>query len=271
MVLNPEDFPAYMAPVFMPFRPQRAVRMMTEDESITFEELQEYKLSTRMELADRILDDLFLAVDQHGNDLAKEAKQVLESWDRMANNDSKGAWLFASWVSKMNFFQPGTFADPWSLEQANTTPDGLADPAAAAKTLETVAKEVKETFGTLEVAWGDIHRLKIGDIDLPANGAPGGLGVFRVTGYGPLTEKHKTAGGGDSYVAIVEFADPVRAKVMLSYGNSTEPNSPHRGDQLTLFSRKEYRDALLTRQSIMSQKEKIEELTQSGFVVQEQQ
>ena len=272
MVLNPEDYPAYMAPVFMPFRPQRAVRMMMEDESVSFAELQEYKLSTRMELADRILDDLFPAIDQHGTELAKEAKQVLEAWDRMANNDSKGAWLFAAWTSRMNFFRPETFSKPWSLDHANTTPDGLADPQAAVKTLETVASEIKEAFGSLDVAWGEIHRLKMGDINLPANGAPGGLGVFRVAGYGPMTEKQKTAAGGDSYVAIVEFADPVRAKVLLSYGNSTEKNSPHRGDQLALFSRKEYRDALLSRNTVLAKKEKTETLSPGGgFNTQEMQ
>ena len=34
-----------------------------------------------------------------------------------------------------------------------------------------------------------------------------------------------------------------RAKVLLSHGNATQPDSPPSGDQLELFSRKELRDA----------------------------
>ena len=56
--------------------------------------------------------------------------------------------------------------------------------------------------------------------------------------------------GGDSYVAIVEFSDPVRAKVLTSYGNATQPHSSHVGDQLELMSRKEMRIAWRTRAEI---------------------
>lgn len=38
-VLNPEQYPPYLAPVYMALRPQRAARMLAEDESITFDEL----------------------------------------------------------------------------------------------------------------------------------------------------------------------------------------------------------------------------------------
>ena len=49
-------------------------------------------------------------------------------------------------------------------------------------------------------------------------------------------------GGGDSWVAVIEFGDKVKAKALLSYGNSTEKDSPNNGDQLKLFSKKELRD-----------------------------
>jgi acyl-homoserine-lactone acylase len=83
MALNPDNYPAYMAPRHMFFRPQRAARMMIEDESITFDELVGYKLSTHSEFADRILDDLFAAVDNSDSERAKAAKDVLEHWDKI--------------------------------------------------------------------------------------------------------------------------------------------------------------------------------------------
>ena len=56
-----------MAPKRMDFRPQRSARMIIEDNSITFDELVDFKLSTRVEFADRILDDLFKAIDVFGS------------------------------------------------------------------------------------------------------------------------------------------------------------------------------------------------------------
>ena len=77
--LFPKNYPGYMAPKKMDFRPQRSARMILEDNSITFDELVNYKLSTRVELADRILDDLFKAIDTFGskfNDLKSSFVKV---------------------------------------------------------------------------------------------------------------------------------------------------------------------------------------------------
>ncbi len=59
LVLNPDNYPPYMAPRGpMSFRAQRSARMLAEDKRISFQEMVDYKHSTRMELADRLLDDL---------------------------------------------------------------------------------------------------------------------------------------------------------------------------------------------------------------------
>ena len=49
---------------------------------------------------------------------------------------------------------------------------------------------------------------------------------------------------------MIEFGEPVRAQVLLSYGNASQPGSPHLGDQLTLYARKELRRAWRTRAEI---------------------
>ena len=255
MALDPLDYPAYMAPRGMGFRPQRSVRMLDEDDSISFDELVEYKHSTRMELADRILDDLIPAARRRGG-LSRQAADVLDSWDREADADSRGAVLFETWVREIEL-GPDVFRTPWDEENPRTTPDGLKSPNAAAAALEAAAGTVRETHGALDVAWGDVYRLSYAGRDLPANGGPGALGIFRVLGFGPDGDV-QTAGGGDSYVAAIEFSDPVRARVLLSYGNATQPGSSHRGDQLELFAKKELRPAWRTRPEIEANMEKSE-------------
>lgn len=265
MALNPDDFPGYMAPQYMALRPQRAARMLMEDESITFEELVECKLSTRLEFADRILDDLNAAVEASGSVKAKEAMTVLNNWDRESDADSKGTLLFYNWARKFNVWRTSNYAKPWSMEQPHLTPDAFVDPERAVNLLEEAASEIESKFGSLEVPWGDYYRIRRSGKDLPANGMDGSLGVFRVAWPNDGDDKHMYVGGGDSWVAVVEFGEEVQAKVLLSYGNSTQPGSPHNGDQLELFSKKEMRDASFSQADVEANAVRIEVLTEKGF------
>ena len=265
MSIDPKDYPSYMAPQSMSFRPQRAARMLIEDESITFDELVAYKLSTRLEFADRILDDLFAAVDASESKKAKEAKKVLENWDREANTDSKGMLLFYSWARKFNVGRSANYTEPWSMDSPNTTPDGIADADRAVQLLEQTAIEVETKFGSLDTNWGDYYRINYNGKNLPANGVDGYMGVFRVAWPGGSDDKNMFVGGGDSWVGVIEFGDTVKAKVLLSYGNSTQKDSPHNGDQLELFSKKELRDAWFTKAEVESNTARIEILTENGF------
>jgi acyl-homoserine-lactone acylase len=169
----------------------------------------------------------------------QEAKQVLSQWDRKADNDSKGMTLFYAWAK----LYPIQYTTPWDRNKPNTTPTGLANIPQAVKALEQAAIKVKANFGSLSVAWGDYLRVRGGNgIDLPANGAEEWLGIFRVASGTP-GEKNEVVGTGDSWVGVIEFGKTVRAKVLLSYGNSSQKQSPHNGDQLKLFSEKQLREA----------------------------
>ncbi len=246
-LLNPGDFPAYLAPRRMRFRAQRSVRMLEEDRKISFESLSRYKHSTRMELADRILDELTAAVGPRSSDLTRQAARVLEDWDRRADAGSRGAVLFAEWVRTLG---AGMFATSWQEGEPLTTPKGLADPVAAVAALEKAARATRGRFGSLDVPWGEVFRLRIGERDLPASGGPSRLGIFRSLEFAPDKDGRFRALFGDSFVALVEFSEPVRAAALLSYGNASQPDSPHRGDQLALFARKQLRPVWRTRKEI---------------------
>lgn len=268
--LDPADFPPYMAPQFMDFRSQRAARMILEDESITFDELVEYKHSTRMEFADRILDDLFAAIDASDSEKAKEAKVVLENWDRRADTDSKGTALFYSWANMFAIGKDANYTKRWDMKNPNTTPDGIADPARAVELLELAATEVQTQHGQLDLPWGEFYRINYNGKNLPANGAEGSMGVFRVAWPGGGDKEHLYVGGGDSWVGVIEFGDEVKAKVLLSYGNATQKDSPHNGDQLEHFSKKELRDAWFTEAEVEANT-KSKETLQRKEIVEKQQ
>lgn len=252
LLFNPDSFPAYVAPRDMAFRPQRSAALQMADSSVTLDELVQYKHSTRMGLADRLLPELLAAARSRGDADARKAADVLEKWDRNTDAESRGAVLFEGWVQAWFGAAKGhAFARPWRLDSATTTPAGIADPALAAKALGEAARETAKKYGAIDVAYGDVNRLRYAGKDLPGNGGPGDpFGIFRVAYYGEDKDGKNRIIAGDTYYQAVEFADPVRAKVLIAYGNSTQPGSPHMGDQLELFSKKQMRDAWRTRKDV---------------------
>ena len=68
----------------------------------------------------------------------------------------------------------------------------------------------------------------------------------------------KLAIHGETYVAVTEFGEKVKAEVILSYGNASQKGSRHVGDQLQMLSEKKLRPALLNRPDIMKNLEKRE-------------
>jgi len=246
--LNPNDYPSYLAPRFMHLRAQRSAQMLMEKPKISFDEMVVDKFSSRMELADRILDDLISAARKQGSELGRQAADVLSAWDRKAEATSRGAVLFAVWARSM---QPSKlFATPWNENSPLKTPNGLADSASAVKVLEVAATTVKLLYGALDVPWGEVARLRYGNVDVPASGGPGLFGIFRVIDLAPAAGGRFQQVAGDTYIAAIEFSNPVKAKVLTTYGNATQSGSPHVGDQLQLYARNELRPVWRTRQEI---------------------
>lgn len=246
--IKADKYPAYMAPQFMDFRAQSSARMLDEDKKISLEEMIQYKHSTRMEFADRILDDLIPAAKNYGSELGKKAANILEKWDRQANANSRGAVLFAAWEQELDFDK--AFSQPWDEDSPRTTPDGLANPQDAVKLLETAAQKVEKAYGNLDVPWGEVFRLQYGNADLPGNGGSGELGIFRVIDFAPAENGKFKPFAGDSYVAAIEFSNPVKARALMSYGNSSQPGSRHVSDQLQMFAEKQLRSVWRKREEI---------------------
>jgi acyl-homoserine-lactone acylase len=231
--------------------------MLIEDAQVSFEDLVRYKHSTHVESADRVLDDLLAAVTEHGTAEVQEAAEILTQWDRKTDAESKGAVLFTVWAGRLGWED---FAIAWSAEAPLTTPDGLANPREAVKQLEVAAREVEQKYGRLDIPWGEVVRLRYADKDLPANGGPSDWGIFRQIAIAEDEDGKFRVVAGESYYAVVEFGPELRAEALLSYGNATQPGSPHQGDQLELFAKKQLRPVWRTRQEIEANLEKRETL-----------
>jgi acyl-homoserine-lactone acylase len=245
-ILKPASFPPYTSVGRSElWRTTRSLRMLTENAKISFDDLKTLKHSTRLEMADRTVDELVRAAEQSDDPKAKRAGEVLKAWDRQAEADSRGALLFETLAPKLEFQTPLDLLKPFD------TPRGLkGSPTELAKLLAQAADATEKKYGAIDAPWGDWRRLKIADVDLPANGASGSLGAFRVFNYAPASTSKRGAVMGDTFVCLVEFGNPLRARAITSYGNSSQTGSPHAADQLPLVAKKEMRTVLLTRKDV---------------------
>jgi acyl-homoserine-lactone acylase len=256
-ILNPADYPPYMSPIEMDLRPQRAVLMVKNNPSVSFEDLVNDKFNTGMEAAKRLVPGLLQAVKRYPDSIATLAASVLGNWDYTTDSASGGAVLFIQWTERM----PGNpFETAWDPKRPIETPSGLKNPRFAVSALDSAANELTRLTGRMNIPYGEVFRFRSGHFDYAGNGGPGDFGIFRTIYYQPDADKKFRAVAGDSYVAITEFGKKVKAKVLLSYSNASQKNSKHTDDQLLLLSQKKLRDAWLTKEEVRQHLEKAEKL-----------
>lgn len=238
-ILHPEQFPAHFPRPRLRQRSQHSLLLIDNEEKFSLEEVVARKHSMRMLLADQVKEDLIATVrSTKPKKEIRKAVDFLEAWDNNVAANSRGGILFESWfvhyARKMG--EKELYATPWSFDNPMHTPRGIADPETAAAAFEEAVAAVNEKYGTWDLAWGEVHRLRLGDLDLPVGGGPGGLGCFRVLWFSDDQDGKRKIRGGDGWQLAVEFSDPPRAYSILAYGQSDDETSPHHTDQAALFA-----------------------------------
>jgi acyl-homoserine-lactone acylase len=243
--LLPRDYPAYVAAIGpMSQRSQMSVKLLSEGPKLDFATFVEKKVTTRSLMADRLLPELVpLAAASEDSEL-RSAAALLKSWDHRYEPGAKGALLFETWAaifSPSNFTDAANYREPWSSAAPISTPRGLKDPARAVAMLKQAIGRTKELYGAVDRPYGEVSRFHLGDVDLPGNGGFGNTGVFRTITWGPMKDGQRTPVHGETWVSMVEFGTPMKAVGLMSYGNSSQPGSRHRGDQLPFLAAKTFR------------------------------
>ena len=181
------------------------------------------------------------------------AVALLKRWDHRFEPRATGALLFETWAelfASSGFGSEDNYAVKWSIDDPINTPRGLKDPAQAVAMLKQAAVRTRALYGRLDRPYGEVSRLRIGDVDLPANGGFGNLGLFRTITWGPLQNGTRTPVAGETWVSMVEFSTPIKAIGVMSYGNSSQPGSKHRNDQLRFVADKTFRTLWINRADV---------------------
>jgi len=134
-----------------------------------------------------------------------------------------------------------------------------AAPAQLVEALATASDKLAADFGSWKTPWGDINRYQRvnGDIVQKFDDAKPSIPVgFTSSRWGSLASfgartypgtKKMYGTSGNSFVAVVEFGDRVRAKAVSAGGESGSPSSPHFGDQAARYATGDLRDVYFYR------------------------
>ena len=131
---------------------------------------------------------------------------------------------------------------------------GSATPEQMLQALATASDKLAADFGNWKTPWGDINRFQrlTGDIVQPFNDAGpsipvgfvssrwGSLASFGARAYKGTKKWYGTS--GNSFVAVVEFGDSVRAKAVSAGGENGDVKSPHFNDQAKRYATGDLRD-----------------------------
>jgi acyl-homoserine-lactone acylase len=148
-------------------------------------------------------------------------------------------------------------AAPAAKAAGLNTYDYMADKLTPAEKLTALAEasdRLTADFGSWKTPWGQINRFQRNDgsivqtfddnkpsIPVPFTSAQwGSLASFGAKRY-PGTKKYYGT-LGNSFVAVVEFGDKVRARAVSAGGESGDPASPHFNDQALRYSLGNLRD-----------------------------
>jgi acyl-homoserine-lactone acylase len=252
--LSPESYPDNFPEPRLRFRQQNSLELVHNDRILSLEDVVELKHAMKMILADRVKDDLVAAV--RGRDPGGEASKAIEvvaSWDNTVGRESRGSTLFEVWAERYFAVTDSAvqFRDPWSRSDPTRTPRGLGNMEGAADAFEWAVEEMRSRFGSWDVTWGEVHRIRAGDKDIPVGGCASALGCFRVLGYVTDEDGKYKVYRGDGWVLAVEFSDPPRAYSILAYGNSNREGSPYFYDQAELFADNRMKKVAFTEEDIL--------------------
>ena len=246
-----EEFPVYVQRSGENARGLHAMRVLEGKTDFTLQSLIDAAFDTYLTGFEELIPALVRAYDQAdaSNPLKAElADQVsiLRDWDLR--------WSVESIATSLAIF--------FGEETRRLDATEREVPQQQLQALSVASAKLEADFGSWRTPWGDINRFQrlTGDIVQPfddagpstpvgfPSGRWGSLASFGARAY-PQTKKWYGT-SGNSFVAVVEFGDQVRAHAVTAGGLDSDPSSPHFNDQAELYATGDLREVYYYRADV---------------------
>ena len=250
-----EDYPKYMATFPENYRGINAVRVLGRADSFTLDSLIGAAYDPHLAAFDELLPKLFESFDALADrDPQKAALEdqiaLLKDWDRGSNVASTATTLAIAWATEVTKAASREDAYRNRLTRQAAVAEKASEVGLSA--LQTVTDTLENDFGSWQVPWGEMNRFQriTGDIRQPhSDDAPSTPVGFASATWGSLASfgvretgtKRLYGSYGNSFVAVVEFGQTVKAKAITAGGQSGNPASVHFNDQIDRYARGDLR------------------------------
>ena len=266
-----ENYPAYMWIKGENPRGLHAVEILKDLHNVTLDSLIAAAYDGHLTAFDTLLPPLLAAYDRLSPDDPRRLRwrepiETLRAWNRRTAADSIATALAIFWGNAL-IDATGAAARASDALIYDFLVDRLTD-AQRLDALGTATAQLEHDFGSWRTPWGEVNRFQrlTDDIAQPFDDSKPSLPVgFAPSQWGALasfdasTPRHtkKIYGTvGNSFVAAVEFGTPVRAKAIMSGGQSGHADSPHFTDQAALYASGRFRDVLFTPEDVSAHAER---------------
>ena len=255
-----EDYPGYMSRIPENFRGVHAIVLLEEAKDLTIDKMIELAYDPYLPAFEKVIPGLVAAYDRSPDASITGPIEVLRNWDMRTGVESVGMTL--AHFYGMNLYRHAEIPNGLvGMDRFNYFGTGLPE----AERLDVFTKaiaELEERMGSWDTPWGEVNRFQRidGSIDLQfdddAPSVPVGLttgrwGALAAYGMRSSQDTDKIYGTrGNSFVAVVEFGDKLKAKTILAGGQSGDPNSPHFYDQAEMYANQQFKDVAYYKEDV---------------------
>lgn len=270
---KPEDYPVYMAPDGENYRGITAARLLSGANNVTVESMIDsvgynHYLAAFDDLIPALLKDYnALPQDDSLKQSLREAIALLGGWNKYSSDTSVASTIAIEFGYRFLQEIPpvtNTYNATHIVEQLRSTIQRTT-PKERLNLLSITLTDITNRFGTWRTAWGNVNRYQrppdgIFDDAKPSMGVGmaasnfGSIPSFSTHRY-PTTNK-RYGYNGNSFVACVAFGKRIKAKSVITGGQSFDPHSPHYLDQAEMYINGNFKDVLFYKEDVLKHVER---------------
>ena len=265
-----KKYPAYMAPDGQNYRGINAVKLLDNNEKLTLEGMIAKGYDRYLAAFDVLLPPLFKAYEaatpEQKSKLAAPVA-LLKQWNRRTSITSAATTLGVEYGTLIFALLPraaSAEAGTYQTERVDqllqsTTPEQLI------KYLSEATDNLTKRYGTWNVAWGEVNRYQrpadgVSFDDnrpsLPSASVASTFGQLPSFVSRPMNGTKKRYGySGNSFMAAVEFGPKVRAKSLITGGQSFNSSSKNFTDQAQMYLDGKFKDVLFYKEDVLKHAE----------------
>ena len=260
------DYPKYMSRDQENFRGVHAIELLKDKSGYTIDSLIALAHDPYLPAFEALIPGLIKAYDTNPISKLKEPIEVLRNWN-FNTSASSVAMTLAHYYGTQTYKEAERPDGMYAMQLVQYWGSTSSNLEKLALFQETVDK-LKTDFGTWQIPWGEVNRYQRlnGAIRQPFDDAKPSIPISFASGrwgalaaYGARYDNNtkKIYGTrGNSFAAVVEFGDAVKAKSILAGGQSGDPNSPHFDDQTSHYANANWKNVAFYKEDVLKRAKK---------------